>query len=172
MRTGRTLAVEGYAMVALLVGLNIMAVMATVALPVWKQMAQREKEAELIFRGEQYKRAVALFQRRNGPGTLPPDIRFLVEGRFLRRAYLDPITGKDFLVLRQGGAGPGPGGQTGGIIGVVSTSPERSIRLYGASNFYNEWQFVQAGSSNPGTPPGSPQTRTPLPTGAGTSPSR
>ena len=39
-------------MVALLVGMAIMAVTLSVALPVWSQMAQREKEEELVFRGE------------------------------------------------------------------------------------------------------------------------
>jgi len=42
---------EGYAMAALLVGLSVMAVLMTVAMPVWKQLAQREKEEELVFRG-------------------------------------------------------------------------------------------------------------------------
>ena len=32
----------GYAMVALLIGLSIAAVMMTVAMPVWNQMARRE----------------------------------------------------------------------------------------------------------------------------------
>ena len=60
---------RGYAMVVLLVSLSVMAVMMSVAMPVWKQTAQREKETELVFRGEQYARAIALFQRKHGPGT-------------------------------------------------------------------------------------------------------
>ena len=40
-----------------------MAVALSVALPAWRTMTQREKEAELVFRGEQYARAIALFQR-------------------------------------------------------------------------------------------------------------
>src|SRR5436189_185607 len=64
-QAARVSAGDGYAMAALLVGLGIMAVMMTVAMPVWKQMAQREKEAELVFRGQQYARAVGLFQRQN-----------------------------------------------------------------------------------------------------------
>src|SRR4029453_15240237 len=73
----------GYAMVVLLVSLSVMAVMMSVAMPVWKQTAQREKETELVFRGEQYARAIALFQRKHGPGTLPPSINVLVEERFI-----------------------------------------------------------------------------------------
>ena len=45
-------------MAALLVAMSIMAVMMTVAMPVWKQTAQREKEEELVFRGMQYVHAI------------------------------------------------------------------------------------------------------------------
>ena len=62
----------GYAMAVLLVGMAISAVLMTVAMPVWKQSATREKEEELIFRGQQYVRAIGQFQRRNGPRRLPP----------------------------------------------------------------------------------------------------
>ena len=54
---------DGYAMAALLVAMAIMAVMTSVAMPVWSRVAQREKEEELVFRGEQYARAIGLFQR-------------------------------------------------------------------------------------------------------------
>ena len=99
-------------MVALLIALSVMSVMLTVALPTWRQMVQREKEAELVFRGEQYRRAIGLYQRRGGPGTLPPSIDVLVEERFLRKAYKDPMTGKDFVILRSGAAA-GRGGAAG-----------------------------------------------------------
>ena len=120
---------RGYAMAALLVGLFVMGVLATVAMPVWTQAARREKEAELVFRGEQYARAVGLFQRKMGPGTLPPNLDLLVDQKFLRRKFMDPITGKDFAPINsaaaqaaglgntpggRGAAGTGPGGGNGG----------------------------------------------------------
>jgi type II secretory pathway pseudopilin PulG len=103
---------HGYAMVALIVAMSIMAVMMSVAMPTWRQMAQREKEAELIFRGQQYARAIGLFQRKSGPGVLPPNIDALVDGHYLRRKYKDPITGGDFDVLLAGGASAAPGSST------------------------------------------------------------
>lgn len=103
-RQARWAAEDGYAMAALLVALSVMSIMLAVVMPVWKQMAQREKEAELIFRGEQYARAIGLFQRKSGPGTLPPSIDLLVQQRFLRRKYKDPITNDDFLPLLAGQA--------------------------------------------------------------------
>jgi type II secretory pathway pseudopilin PulG len=139
----------GYAMAALLVALGVMSVAATIAMPVWHQVARREKEAELIFRGEQYVRAISLFQRRTGPGALPPDVDFLVENRFLRKAYRDPMTGEAFQVIRQdGGPGPARAGAPPGMIGVVSTSAKPSIRLYGDRNTYNEWLFVERSTAS------------------------
>ena len=111
---------RGYAMAALLVGLSVMAIMASVALPVWQTLVKREREAELIFRGEQYAQAISLFQRRFA-GTFPPSIDLLVKQKFLRRAYKDPVTGGDFQLVYVGAPLPGtapargtPGAARGG----------------------------------------------------------
>jgi type II secretory pathway pseudopilin PulG len=134
---------RGYAMAALLVGMSVMAVLMSALLPVWSHMATREKEEELIFRGKQYARAIGLFQRKFA-NTPPPTIDVLVEQRFLRKKYKDPITKDDFQPLyanqaaqmgagipqgtqrpgQQAGAGPGTPAQqqlqqqTSGITGA------------------------------------------------------
>jgi type II secretory pathway pseudopilin PulG len=82
---------RGYAMAALLVSLSVLAIMASVALPVWRTAAQREREAELIFRGEQYAHAIELYSRRNG--GYPPSLEVLEKGRFIRKLYKDPVAG-------------------------------------------------------------------------------
>src|SRR5262245_45566738 len=117
---------NGYAMAALLVAMGVMAVMMTAAMPVWKQLSQREKETELVFRGEQYARAIGLFQRKAGPGVLPPNIDVLVQQKFLRRKYKDPITGQDFDLLTQTQAAPGGPGGAGGAAGVGRGQPPSS----------------------------------------------
>src|SRR5919106_6721706 len=86
---------QGYAMAALIVAISVMAILMTAVMPVWKQSAQREKEAELVFRGQQYARAIGLFQRKFA-NTAPPNIDVLVDQRFLRKKYKDPITNDDF----------------------------------------------------------------------------
>src|SRR6188508_2311424 len=86
---------RGYAMAALLVAMSVMAVLMSALMPVWSQMARREKEEELVFRGKQYARAIGLFQRKYA-NTAPPTIDLLVEQRFLRKKYKDPITNDDF----------------------------------------------------------------------------
>src|SRR5207244_1013734 len=106
---------RGYAMAVLLVAMSVMAIMMTVLMPVWKQTAQREKEAELVFRGEQYARAIGLFQKKYA-NAFPPNRNGLVEQKFLRKKYKDPITNDDFVPLLQSqgtpGTAPGSGSQT------------------------------------------------------------
>ena len=97
---------RGYAMAVLLVAMSIMAVMMTVVMPVWKQTAQREKEEELVFRGKQYVHAIGLFQRKFA-NAYPPNIDVLVEQRFLRKKFKDPITNDDFELIPAGQALPG-----------------------------------------------------------------
>ena len=110
-------------MAALLVAMAIMALMMTVAMPVWKQTAQREKEDELVFRGMQYVHAIALFQRKTA-NAYPPSVQVLVDQRFLRKKYKDPITGDDFQLLtagqNAGAAGANPQGQRGAPPGPTT----------------------------------------------------
>src|SRR6185436_10819848 len=101
--------VDGYAMAALLVALAVMAVLMSVALPVWRHDAQREKEEELIFRGQQYVRAVRLFNMKTN--ALPTRVDDLVQQKFLRKRYKDPITNGDFEWISA--ANPNPGGVQG-----------------------------------------------------------
>ena len=158
---------RGYAMAALIVGLAVMAVLMIAAMPVWKQMARREKEEELVFRGEQIAHSIGMYQRRTA-NAFPPNLDVLVQQKFLRRKYKDPITNDDFVPLAQtsqagqrgaqagqqgqtqqgrgqqpaGAAAPGGSTAVGGIIGVTSKSTDTSIRLYKGRSHYNEWAFI------------------------------
>ena len=160
-----------------------MGVLMSMILPVWSQSAKREREAELIFRGEQYARAIELYQRRY-VGAHPPDLETLVDERFLRRLYEDPMSEDgEFKVVYQseadevqaGTAATGRAGErvgitgepssspdqdgsfsnpnrfgsrpTGGVVGVVSTSDESSLRIYNGQEKYSEWAFVYTPSS-------------------------
>lgn len=114
---------RGYAMAVLLVAMSIAAVMMTVVMPVWKQMAQREKEEELVFRGQQYVHALRLFGRKYANAS-PPNLDVLVEQRFLRKKFKDPITNDDFQLLLAGQGVPGsPAAQPGAGRGGRGLSP-------------------------------------------------
>jgi len=113
---------DGYAMAALLVSIAVMSIMMSMAMPVWRHQAIREKEAELVFRGEQYARAIALYQRKLGPGSLPPGIDVLVDQRFLRKKYTDPMSEDgEFQILVASQQAGTQGGARGGARGAGST---------------------------------------------------
>ncbi len=139
--------------------LFVMSLGLMVAYPVWKTQIQREREDELIFRGNQYVEAIRLFQAKN-PGKFPKDFKDLVEKKFLRRLYPDPMTagGEWNLVLqsnqaRRGNAGGAPQEVLVGpasavaainnpaIIGVVSPSKAKSIKILNDKDTYDQWLF-------------------------------
>lgn len=114
---------DGFTMVVLLVVIAIMAVGMTAMLPKWHQQAVREKEEELIFRGNQYARALVLYSRKNN-NLLPANIDLLYDGKYLRKKWKDPITNADFGLLPAGqpanagrGVPQGPGAPGGGRPG-------------------------------------------------------
>lgn len=184
-------------MATMLVALGILSVLMAMALPAWRHAARREAEAELVFRGEQYMRAVGLFQRKFA-AAYPPTIELLLEQRFLRKAYRDPMVEDGaFRILYQTstpstgtGVGAVPGavpsgapatpptsapdeedtvaGPRGGILGVASRSDEQSIRLYNGRDRYSDWQFVYAPTTTQPGAPGSPAPgQLPPPDGSG-----
>ena len=77
-------------MAALLVAMSVMAVMLSVALPSWSHMIRREKEEEMIFRADQYARAINMYQRIH-PGV-DPTVDVLIKERFLRKKFKDPLS--------------------------------------------------------------------------------
>jgi type II secretory pathway pseudopilin PulG len=116
---------SGYAMAALLVAIAVMTVLLSVAMPVWRHEMQREREAELVFRGEQYVRAIDLFQRKY-PGTSPPSIDVLVSQKFLRKKYKDPmIEDGEFRLIYAGQAQATPGAP--GAPGQEGTSRQPGV---------------------------------------------
>src|SRR2546425_10444807 len=90
-RQSRQKCEAGYAMAALLIAMSVMAILLTVALPSWKQTIQREREEELIFRGNQYARAIGAYQRKYANAS-PPSIDVLIDQHFLRKKFKDPVS--------------------------------------------------------------------------------
>ncbi len=98
---------------------------------VWETAAQREKEAQLLFVGDQYRRALESFHRAT-PGTdkrYPRDLRhLLLDPRFpntvrhLRRIYADPMTGREeWGLVKQGEE----------ITGLYSLSEQAPLKTAG-----------------------------------------
>ncbi len=76
--------------------LALLVIALSVAVPEISKSIERDREVETMHRGQQYARAIQLYYRRFN--AYPPSIDALVKTnnvRFLRKKYIDPITGKD-----------------------------------------------------------------------------
>jgi len=98
----------GYAFLILMMMVTILLISLTAALPSIYTEGQREKEEELIFRGNEYARAILFFH--NKFGRYPSTVKELVKKtngiRFLRHEYLDPMTLKgNWRFIHANGAG-------------------------------------------------------------------
>ena len=94
---------RGYVLFGIAIGLVILGIAMTSAVPLWQKVTQRERERELIFRGYQYMQAIELYQRKY-PGAYPADMEVLVKEKFLRKLYTDPFSEDgdgEFRVLQQ-----------------------------------------------------------------------
>ncbi len=129
---------DGYAMAALLVGLAVMAVFLSVAMPTWSHMIRRDKEEELVFRGTQYARAINQYQRKFANAS-PATLDVLIEQRLLRKKFRDPLSpNKDgeFQMLylstqgaasRGRGIGPAAGTGAGAGAGRAGSQPATTL---------------------------------------------
>jgi type II secretory pathway pseudopilin PulG len=111
--------------------------------------AQREREAELLWAGNEYRAAVGRYWSRRH--AYPQSLQELLGGpadaplqvRDLRALYPDPMTGAVDWVLV-----PAPGG---GIMGVASSSRRAPLKTahfddadrdFEAATTYGDWQFT------------------------------
>jgi type II secretory pathway pseudopilin PulG len=111
---------RGYTLVALIVGLTVMAILIAGVLPMASAEAQRDKEAELIFRGFQYAEGIRNFRRRFGryPNALKE--MFEMRPRTMRKLWKDPMTNSDKWGLLTAAGVPvtttGGGALLGGVL--------------------------------------------------------
>lgn len=94
----------GVLYLALLFSVVLIGIVTAVAVPLWRTVVQREKEAELLFRLGEFDKAIAAYQATHK--RLPQKLEDLLEDktqlatrRYLRRIYPDPMTGKADWVL-------------------------------------------------------------------------
>lgn len=87
----------GFALLFVLFLVAVVLIGASVAVLRVETQGKRDKEAEMIWRGEQYERAIGLYYRKFG--RFPTSLEDLVKGtngvRYLREAYRDPMNKDD-----------------------------------------------------------------------------
>ena len=141
---------HGSTYLALMFLIVIMAISVTVVAKQWKTVVQREKEADLLWRGIEIQTAIQFYSTAMKPLSPVPGEKYPLTLEeltkppkpFLRRAYKDPITGGDWQYIRQP--------STGGIVGVKSASTLAPLKQHqfpaAVAHFegfekYNEWVF-------------------------------
>jgi type II secretory pathway pseudopilin PulG len=122
----------------------------------WQMEGRREKEKELLFNGEEYRRAIGSYYDKS-PGSekqypasledLLLDKRFPNPVRHLRRLYRDPMVADgQWSLIRQQGR----------VAGVASKSADKPIKRAGftpeqqgfdTAGSYSEWHFISSGSN-------------------------
>jgi len=172
----------GFTYVWLLVLLAIMAIGLAAIGELASTEVKREREAELLFAGNQIAAAIVAY-RASSPGApqypqkledMLADNRYPNIRRYLRRVYPDPMSGRpDWGLVR------GPGG---GIVGVYSQSTGRPLKIanfppeyesFAGAASYAEWRFIPAaGGTTPSKPPapGSPGAQAGKATGSPATP--
>lgn len=119
---------------------------------VWHQQAQQENEKELLYIGEQYRKAILSYYENSPTGVqqFPKTLKDLLTDErmpdkkihHIRKLYADPISyGKPWELVRQGDQ----------ITGVYSTSKTSPIKKNGfpapyesfsEATSYQDWKFV------------------------------
>jgi type II secretory pathway pseudopilin PulG len=140
---------RGFTYLGLLALVALIGILLAAAGEVAATAAQREREAQLVWVGHEYRKAIGRYwnQRRAYPQKLEdllgsaPDAPVAV--RYLRQLYRDPMTNAVDWVLV-----PAP---AGGIMGVASGSKRAPLKTAGFDDAdrdfvdakaYGDWQFT------------------------------
>ena len=175
----------GFTYIGLLILVALLGIGLALTGQVWHTAATREKERELLFIGTEFQRALAQYAARhaNLPDRFPKALEDLVEDRslnppqrYLRRIYVDPLTGTTQWGLERNARQ--------GIVAVYSLAAGTPLKQAGFPSRFAEfadatsyagWKFVAretlevaAAPANPppvtgpGNPP-DPGTPVPVP---------
>lgn len=128
-----------------IIGLNL-----GIGAKIWSTQQRKQQELQLLFIGDEIRRAIGGYYQAVTPHRYPKNIedllqdkRFSMPRRYLRRFYTDPLTGKpEWGIIR---------GADGGISGVYSLSPgspikkrgfKKSLGDFSGKESYQEWIFL------------------------------
>ncbi len=144
---------RAFSYISVLIFMAVMGISLTAGGTYWSTVIKREKEKELLFRGEQIRCAIESYYNGapGGGGTQYPsalndllkDSRYLATRRYLRKVYSDPMTrdGQWGLVMAPGGR----------IKGIFSKSKEKPLKVgnfsednksFENAETYSDWRFV------------------------------
>lgn len=139
---------DGFTYILLLIAVVVLGILAGAAHIMTSHVVREEKEAELLFRGEAYRHAIAAYYAAGRTvKSYPRNLEDLVNDpryahrHYLRRLYRDPLTGGKWNVVHA---------SDGGISGVFSTAPGKPLkqgnfppdeRNFAKAKSYADWVF-------------------------------
>ena len=171
MATGNGRRPRGFTYIGLLIAIAIMGIGLAALGPVAHTLQLRDKERELLFVGDQFRRAItSYYDRSPGPVKLFPrklddllqDTRYPDVQRHLRKIYVDPITG-----TKEWGLVEIPGLGVSGVYSLSNDAPLKTsgfpaaYRQFENRTRYSDWKFVYGPSMATPPNPGSRSTPTP-----------
>jgi len=138
----------GFTLVGLMFVVAILGLTLSAVGVVWSTEVRRDKEAQLLWVGDQYRQAITRY--RAGTGRFPLALDDLLDDKmaakprhFIRQVYADPMTGQaDWQLIE---------GPDGGILGVASSSQQAPIKVanfpaqyqeFEKAETYGDWKFV------------------------------
>jgi len=143
---------SGFTYLGALFAIVIMGMALATASELWSTAQKRAKERELLFVGNEFRNAIALYYNKS-PGAakqypktleeLLKDPRKLTTERYLRKIYRDPLTNKT-----EWGLVTGPDGRIEGIYSLAQSQPlktgnfSEADREFEGKTSYADWKFV------------------------------
>ncbi len=158
---------RGFTYIMVLLWVAISGVMLMALSRSWLLESRRERDTELIYRGEQIREALSTYAAvpvSTGRSRAPERLEDLLEDRrsgqvvrHLRRVWRDPITNSPTWGLVKD--------ENGGIVGVYSTSPKLPLLGPPGTRSYKEWRFEAGAGAEPAEAASVPAAMAAAPTG-------
>lgn len=162
---------SGFSYLSVMAIIVIIGISLTAAGYQWKTMAKREKEKELLFRGDAIRTAILQYVNADPLKRYPHSYEDLIKDpkssktvRYLRKLYKDPVTNDDWEIISD---------PARGVVGVHSKSGEKPLkssnfsvadRCFEGKTHYRDWLFLaQAPILTPQIPPAGQTPSDPAP---------
>ncbi len=150
---------HGLTLMTVLFMVTVVGLVAGITGASWKTLMQQTREEELLWRGDQYRKAIGSYYRYaagqgQGQGGYPNTLEDLLKDprspqavRHIRHLYPDPMTGMEWVLIKD------PGGRITGVRSSSDLEPfkkdnfsEADKKFKGAKK-YSAWEFVYASTN-------------------------
>jgi hypothetical protein len=145
---------KGYTLSVLLAMMVTLGVLIVDRARMWAPtQINREREAELIYRGEHLARGIAAYRQRRGRFPISLGEVASIRPRIIREIYKDPMTESgEWIYIYNVPTSPSGNNEGLPIVGVRSSSNRDSIKVYRGKSLHSDWEFSALDPLLGGTP--------------------